>query len=74
MKEMTQMDKLRRAFATGKSLTARQIASRYKIASPHKVISNLRNREGLNIQGKQFTTRSGHTALKYQLSRDRATA
>ncbi len=74
MKEMTQMDKLRAAFTAGRVLTTKQISAQYKIASPRKVISRLRNNEGLNITSTEFTNSKGQTSFKYSLSRQRATA
>lgn len=62
----TQKDVLRKAFVSGKVLTAKQIASLYQIASPSKVISRLRD-EGLDIKNSKHVNSKGDITFKYAL-------
>jgi hypothetical protein len=62
----TQKDVLRKAFTKGKTLTAKQIASQYQIASPSKVISRLRD-EGMDIRNTKHVNSKGDVTFKYAL-------
>lgn len=74
---MTQKNRILTSLASGKELSAKQLTSMFKIASPTKVISNLRA-EGHKIQLKKHTDRQGRVTSKYHLvaskSRKSATA
>jgi hypothetical protein len=63
---MTQKKRILTSLSSGKELSAKQLTSLYKIASPTKVISTLRA-EGHKIQLKKHTDRSGRTTSKYHL-------
>lgn len=64
---MTQKDKLRKAFFTGRSLTAKQITAQFGIASPSKVISSLRMEDGLPIYNNKRVDTKGRTTYQYSL-------
>ena len=64
---MTQKSKLINAFSKGEALTAKQITTRLKIASPSKVVSRLRLDDGYNIQCKEHKDSKGRVTNKYQL-------
>ena len=64
---MTQKTRILTSLEAGKELTAKQISSLYKVASPTKVISNLR-REGHKIQLKKHTDSRGRVTSKYHLA------
>lgn len=63
---MNQKTKVLNALSKGTEITAKQLASRFKIASPTKVISLLRQ-EGYSIQLKQGVDSKGRTNSKYFL-------
>jgi len=46
---MSAIDRVRKTLVSGKSITARQISSRYHVDNPHDVIYRLRA-EGLKIE------------------------
>jgi hypothetical protein len=63
----TQKSKLAAAFARGAELTSKQIRSQFKIASPTKVISNLRLEDGLSIYANKRVDGSGRETIKFRL-------
>jgi hypothetical protein len=66
---MTQKQKLRRAFNNGAVLTTKQIRNLYRIASPTKVISQLRLEDGFPVHSVQTVTSRGETVVKYRTGR-----
>lgn len=64
---MTQKEKLRKAFFTGRSLTAKQITAQFGIASPSKVVSQLRMEDGLPIYNDKSVDTKGRVTFKYKL-------
>lgn len=64
---MTQKAKLRQAFFNGAQLTSKQIRSQFKIASPTKVISNLRLEDGLPIYANKHVDTKGRETTKFRL-------
>ena len=64
---MTQKDKLRKALFTGRSLTAKQITAQFGIASPSKIVSDLRMEDGLPIYCNKHVDTKGRTSNKYVL-------
>lgn len=67
MTTMTQKQKLRVAFFNGAQLTAKQIRAQFKIASPSKVVSNLRLEDGLPIYANKHVDTKGRETTKYRL-------
>lgn len=64
---MTQKQTLRTAFFKGLELTSKQIRAQYGIASPSKVVSQLRLEDGLPIYCNQHTDTKGRVTMKYRL-------
>ena len=64
---MNQKDKLRKAFFSGRSITAKQISTQFGIASPSKVISRLRMEDGLPVYCNKHTDTKGRITHKYVL-------
>jgi hypothetical protein len=64
---MTQKQRLASAFANGAELTSKQIRSQFKIASPTKVVSQLRLEDGMSIYLNQRTDSKGRVTQKYRL-------
>lgn len=64
---MTQKEKLRKAFFNGRSLTAKQISAQFGIASPSKVVSELRLEDGLPIYNDRSVDTKGRITNKYHL-------
>lgn len=64
---LTQKDKLRKAFFNGAELTSKQIRAQFKIASPTKVISNLRLEDGLPIYANKHVDTKGRETTKFRL-------
>ena len=64
---MTQKAKLRKAFFKGAQLTSKQIRAQFKIASPTKVISNLRLEDGLPIYANKHVDTKGRETTKFRL-------
>lgn len=64
---MTQKDKLRKAFFGGAQLTSKQIKAQFKIASPTKVVSQLRLEDGLPIYADKFVDTKGRETTKFRL-------
>lgn len=69
---MTQKNRLATAFAQGAELTAKQIASQFKIASPSKVISQLRLEDGMSIYLNKRVDTKGRVTHKYRLGTPRS--
>lgn len=67
---MTQKEKLLKAFQKGMSLSAKQIRNQYKIASPSKVVSRLRE-DGVRIATQEFV-RGNTVSYKYAMATGRA--
>lgn len=67
---MNQKERLMAAFKEGQQLTAKQIASQFRIASPSKVVSLLRN-EGNAIYLNKHTDTHGRVTHKYRLGTPR---
>ena len=68
---MTQKDKLRKALFNGAELTAKQITARFGIASPSKVVSNLRMEDGLAVYANKHVDTKGRKTTKYRLGTPR---
>lgn len=64
---MTQKQRLASAFANGAELTSKQIRAQFKIASPTKVVSQLRLEDGMSIYLNQRTDSKGRMTQKYRL-------
>lgn len=64
---ITQRDKLRKAFFEGRELSARQITAQFGIASPSKVVSQLRMEDGLSIYNNRHVDTKGRIVNKYRL-------
>ena len=64
---LTQKDKLRKAFFNGAELTSKQIRAQFKIASPTKVVSNLRLEDGLPIYANKHVDTKGRETTKFRL-------
>lgn len=64
---MNQKNKLRMAFFRGRQLTSRQITSQFGIASPSKVVSQLRMEDGLPIYLNRHVDSKGRVSNKYTL-------
>ena len=64
---MTQKDKLRKAFFDGRSMTAKQITAQFGIASPSKVVSQLRMEDGLPVYCNKHTDTKGRVTHQYRL-------
>lgn len=63
----TQKTKLLRALTGGAQLTAKQIRTLYRIASPSKVASRLRNDDGVPVVCRPVATAKGKTLNKYMI-------
>lgn len=64
---MSQKEKLRKAFFSGAELTSKQIAARYNIGSPTKVVSMLRLEDGLPIYSNRHVDTKGRETTKFRL-------
>ena len=64
---MSQKEKLRKAFFAGRSLTAKQISAQFGIASPAKVVSQLRLEDGLPIYSNRHTDTKGRVTHQFRL-------
>ena len=64
---LTQKDKLRKALFNGAELTSKQIRAQFKIASPTKVVSNLRLEDGLPIYANKHVDTKGRETTKFRL-------
>jgi len=65
---MTQTDRVLAALQNGETLTAKQIAARFGIASPTKIVSLLRY-EGFPIYRNKHTDTKGRVTHKYRLGK-----
>lgn len=63
---MTQKERVLASLQKGNSMTAKQIAARFKIASPSKVISRIRQ-DGHNVQLAVHKDSKGRVTNKYSL-------
>jgi len=68
---MTQKEKLRVAFFKGAELTSKQIRSQFKIASPTKVVSQLRLEDGIAIYANKHTDTKGRVTTKFRMGNPR---
>lgn len=68
---MTQKSKLAQAFVQGYELTSKQIRSRFGIASPTKVVSQLRLEDGMPIYCNRRVDTKGRETLKFRLGTPR---
>ena len=66
---MTQKQRLASAFSNGAELTSKQIRSQFKIASPTKVVSQLRLEDGMSIYLNTRTDTKGRVTTKYRLGK-----
>lgn len=64
---MTQKQRLASALINGAELTSKQIRSLFNIASPAKVVSQLRLEDGMSIYLNTRTDSKGRTTQKYRL-------
>lgn len=64
---MTQKQKLRKAFFEGREMSAKQITAQFGIASPSKVVSDLRMEDGLPIYNNRHVDTKGRVVNKYRL-------
>lgn len=62
----SQVEKVENALRNGEELTAAQIAARYQVASPRKVVSLVRQR-GNAVYLNTRTDGSGRTTRKYRI-------
>lgn len=67
MTQLTQRQKLRKAFFEGRELSAKQITAQFGIASPSKVVSQLRMDDGLSIYNNRHVDTKGRVVNKYRL-------
>jgi predicted ArsR family transcriptional regulator len=68
MTTATQTQRVFEALSTGEALTAKQIAARFNIASPRKVVSRLRH-EGFPIYLNKHTDTKGRVTHKYRIGK-----
>jgi hypothetical protein len=68
---MTQKAKLREAFFNGAQLTSKQIRAQFKIASPTKVVSQLRLEDGIAIYSNKHTDTKGRVKNKFRMGNPR---
>lgn len=64
---MSQVERVEAALMKGQALTAKQIAARFRIASPRKVVSRVRAR-GHNVVLSEKTDTKGRVTRKYQMA------
>jgi predicted transcriptional regulator len=64
---ITQREKLRKAFFEGREMSARQITAQFGIASPSKVVSQLRMEDGMSIYNNRHVDTKGRVVNKYRL-------
>ena len=64
---MNQTQKVLEVLQSGEEFTAKQLASRCKVAKPRNAIYELRHTHGLAIYSNQRKTSSGQTVTKYRL-------
>lgn len=68
---MTQKSTLAQAFINGYELTSKQIRARFGIASPTKVVSQLRLEDGMPIYCNRRVDTKGRETLKFRLGTPR---
>ena len=66
MNENTETGRVLTAFQNGEELTAKQIAARFSVANPGRVVHYLRE-NGYPIYGNTRTNSKGETKVKYRL-------
>ena len=65
MSKLAKVDKIYNAIVeNGEALTAKQIATRYDVANPSRMIHYLRS-EGIDIDTVKTTNSKGQTKFKY---------
>lgn len=69
---MTQKNALATAFTNGYELTSKQIRARFGIASPTKVVSQLRLEDGMPIYCNRRVDTKGRVTNKFRLGTPRA--
>ena len=65
---LTQTQRVLTALQSGESLTAKQIAARFKVASPRKIVSNIRY-EGFAVYLNKHTDTKGRVTHKYRIGK-----
>jgi hypothetical protein len=65
---LTQTKRVLAALQSGEELTAKQIAARFRIASPTKVVSNIRY-EGHAVYLNKHTDTKGRVTHKYRIGK-----
>jgi predicted ArsR family transcriptional regulator len=65
---LTQTKRVLAALQSGEELTAKQIAARFRIASPTKVVSNIRY-EGHAVYLNKHTDTKGRITHKYRIGK-----
>jgi predicted ArsR family transcriptional regulator len=65
---LTQTQRVLNALQAGEALTAKQIAARFKVASPRKVVSNIRY-EGYAVYLNKHTDTKGRITHKYRIGK-----
>lgn len=68
---MTQKSKLADAFRAGRELTSKQICNWFGIASPTKVVSQLRLEDGMSIYSNRRVDTKGRETMKFRLGTPR---
>lgn len=63
---MTQVEKVKNVLLSGRELTAKQIASQFKIASPRKIVSLIRRDHGVPVYCNKRTDTAGRVVYKYR--------
>jgi hypothetical protein len=63
---MTQKQKLRAAFESGARLTSKQIRAQFKIASPTKVVSQLRLEDGFPVYANVGKDSRGNRVTRFK--------
>ncbi len=69
---MSQKSKLAQAFMNGAELTSKQIRAQFKIASPTKIVSQLRLEDGLSIYCNKRVDTKGRETRKFRLGTPRS--
>lgn len=64
---MNQKQRLLKAFREGKEFSSKQIATMFNIASPTKVVSDLRLKDGFAIYNNRHVDTKGRVVNKYRL-------
>lgn len=65
---LNQTQRVLTALQSGESLTAKQIAARFKVASPRKIVSNIRY-EGYAVYLNKHTDTKGRITHKYRIGK-----